>query len=65
MHGILVGAILGMAALAFLGAARSLRAWRGSKPRPALWVALLPIGLQVALGLGGLVFGFWFLLIGE
>lgn len=54
-----------MAALAFLGAARSLRAWRGSKPRPALWVALLPIGLQVALGLGGLVFGLWFLLIGE
>lgn len=65
MHGVLVGAVLGMAVLAFVGAGRSLRAWRGSKPRPPLGVALVPMILQVILGVGCLVFGLWFLLFGE
>ncbi len=64
MHGVLVGAVLGMGVIAFVGAARTVRNWRGSAVRPALWVLVLQVGLQVILGLGCLLFGTWFLLFG-
>ncbi len=65
MHGVLTGAILGMAMIAFMGAYRSVANWRGSKRRPAKWAITIQVGLQVFLGLCCLVFGLWFLLFGE
>jgi hypothetical protein len=64
MHGLLVGAVLGMGAIAFMGAVRSFRNWRGSADRPGRWVMWLQVGLQVLLGVGCVVFGLWFLLFG-
>lgn len=65
MHGVLTGAILGMAMIAFMGAYRSVANWRGSKRRPAKWAITIQVGLQVFLGLCCLVFGLWLLLFGE
>jgi hypothetical protein len=62
MHGVLVGAVFGMAVLAFIGAWRSVQFWRGSKRRPHRWVLYIQVGAQVLLGLAALVFGIWFLL---
>jgi hypothetical protein len=64
MHGVLVGAILGMGAIAFMGAWRSFAIWRGSSRRPARVVMILQVALQIALGLACFVFGLWFLWFG-
>jgi formate hydrogenlyase subunit 3/multisubunit Na+/H+ antiporter MnhD subunit len=64
MHGVLVGAVFGMAVIAFMGAWRSLRNWRNSARRPARWVVGLQVALQVALGAVCVAFGLWFLLVG-
>lgn len=64
MHGVLIGAILGMGAVCFAGAYRSWRNWAGASPkaRPPRWLALFVICAQVALGLGAIVCGLFFLL---
>lgn len=62
MHGILVGAVFGMALIAFVGARRSVQYWRNSKRRPPVWVLYLQVGAQGLIGLTALVFGIWFLL---
>lgn len=64
MHGVLVGAILGMAVVAFMGAWRTVRNWRQSKARPARWVMALQVGLQVLLGLVCVVVGLWYFWFG-
>lgn len=65
MHGLLVGGVLGMAAVAFMGAFRSVRNWQTSARRPARAVMIVQVALQVMLGLACVVFGLWFLLFGE
>ncbi len=65
MHGLLVGGVFGMAAVAFMGAFRSVRNWQTSSRRPARAVMLVQVTLQVVLGLACVVFGLWFLLFGE
>ncbi|MBK8206722.1 MAG: hypothetical protein IPK87_07975 [Planctomycetes bacterium] len=65
MHGLLVGGVLGMAAVAFMGAFRSGRNWQTSARRPARAVMIVQVALQVMLGLACVVFGLWFLLFGE
>lgn len=65
MHGLLVGAIFGMAAVAFMGAWRSVRNWRSSARRPARALLVVQVGLQVLLGLLCVLFGLWFLWFGE
>lgn len=64
MDGVLIGAILGMAAVCFLGAWRSWHNWRAAKPtaRPARLLAMVVTGLQVLLGLVAAVAGLFFLL---
>lgn len=64
MHGVLVGAVFGMAVIAFVGGWRSLRNWRNSVRRPARWVVGLQVALQVALGVVCVAFGLWFLWFG-
>ncbi|MBE7491855.1 MAG: hypothetical protein HS108_08915 [Planctomycetes bacterium] len=66
MDGILVGAILGMAAVCFGGAWRSWHNWKSARPqaRPARGLALVVVGLQVALGVGAALLGLFFLLGG-
>jgi hypothetical protein len=64
MHGILVGAVFGMAVLAFVGAWRGVQAWRNSKRRPAMWIVAIQVGIQLAIGLAAFVFGVWFLVVG-
>lgn len=65
MHGVLVGAVFGMAVIAFVGAWRSVRNWRNSARRPARWVLGLQVGLQVMIGVVCVLFGLWFLIVGE
>lgn len=60
MHGLLVGAVFGMAAVAFMGAWRSVRNWRTSKMRPARWVMVLQVALQALMGATCVVVGIWF-----
>jgi len=63
MHGVLIGAILGMGAVCFAGAWRSWRNWTGASPkgRPPRWLALFVIGAQIGLGLTAIVCGLFFL----
>jgi hypothetical protein len=65
MHGVLVGAVLGMGVLAFLGAMRTRRNWLTSRERPPAVVMWTQVALQVALGAACIMFGTWFLLFGE
>lgn len=65
MHGLLVGAIFGMAFIAFMGAWRSVQNWRGSRQRPNRVLMFIQVGLQVALGIAAVVFGIWFFWFGE
>lgn len=64
MHGVLIGAILGMAAVCFAGAYRSWRNWQNTDPRkrPARGLALFVTGLQVLLGIAAGLSGLFFLL---
>lgn len=65
MHGMVLGAILGVAAIAFMGAYRSIDNWKNTRRRPPVWVLGLQVGLQVLLGLISLIFGLWIMLFGE
>ncbi|MBX3473105.1 MAG: hypothetical protein KF754_01840 [Planctomycetes bacterium] len=64
MHGVLIGAILGMAAVCFLGAWRYWANWRGTVAgrKPARGLALFVTALQVLLGVAAAVIGLFFLL---
>lgn len=64
MDGVLIGAILGMAAVCFLGAWRSWHNWKATKQsaRPAKGLAMVVTGLQVLLGLVAALVGLFFLL---
>jgi hypothetical protein len=64
MHGVIVGAILGIAFIAFVGAGRSVRNWKASKKRPPVWLLGLQVGLQVALGIVAAAFALYFMLAG-
>jgi len=64
MHALLVGAILGMAAVACTGAWRTWRAWRGSADRRGRIRVYLQVAMQLALGLACMAFGIWFVLFG-
>ncbi|MCZ7607253.1 MAG: hypothetical protein M5U25_14525 [Planctomycetota bacterium] len=65
MHGLVVGAILGVAAIAFIGAWRSINNWKTSSRRPPAWVLVIQVGLQIALGVTAAVFAIYFMLFGE
>lgn len=54
-----------MAAVAFMGAFRSVRNWQTSARRPARAVMMVQVALQVLLGLACVIFGLWFMLFGE
>jgi len=62
--GILIGAVFGMAVIAFLGAWRSVLTWRRSTSRPAVMVVWIQAGFQVVIGLACIIVGIW-LLLGE
>lgn len=66
MHGLLSGAILGIAFIAFAGAARSWRNWKQSDEgaRPPRILMVLSLLLQVLLGALAAAFGLWFALAG-
>jgi len=64
MHGVLVGAVFGMAFIAFLGAWRSVRNWRMSKRRPGPVLVSIQVGLQVLVGVVCVLFGLYFLFVG-
>ena len=64
MDGIIIGAILGVAFMAFLGAARSVRNWKSTTRRPPAWVLGIQVGLQVVLGIVALIFAIYFLIAG-
>jgi hypothetical protein len=65
MHGMLVGAVFGMAVIACVGAWRSVQYWRNSKRRPPVWVLYLQVGAQLLIALVAAAFGVWFLVFGE
>ncbi|MCB9893186.1 MAG: hypothetical protein H6839_01905 [Planctomycetes bacterium] len=65
MHGLIVGAILGVAFMGFMGAYRSVRTWKSVKRRPPVWVLGIQVGLQVALGVVALVYAIYFMIGGE
>jgi hypothetical protein len=64
MHGVIVGAILGVAFMGFMGAYRSVRNWSNSKRRPPVWVLAVQVGLQAALGLVALIYAIYFMVAG-
>jgi phosphate/sulfate permease len=65
MHGLVVGAILGVGAIAFVGAYRSVNNWKTSSRRPPAWVIAIQVGLQIALGITAAMFAIYFMLFGE
>jgi predicted transporter len=65
MYGILVGAVFGMAFIAFMGAWRSLRNWQTSRRRPGKVLLGVQVGLQALMGLVCLLVGLYFLLAGS
>ena len=64
MHGLIVGAILGVAFMGFMGAYRSVRNWKATKRRPPVWVLAIQVGLQAALGLVSLTYAIYFMVAG-
>jgi hypothetical protein len=64
MHGVMVGAVFGMAFIAFAGARRSVRNWQTSRRRPGKALLYIQVGLQVAIGFICLIVGLYFLLFG-
>jgi hypothetical protein len=65
MHGLVSGAILGVAAIAFMGAYRSVSNWNNSAKRPPGWVLAIQVGLQVALGITAAIFALFVMFVGE
>ncbi|MCA8917807.1 MAG: hypothetical protein KDB68_16580 [Planctomycetes bacterium] len=64
MHGIISGAILGVAVIAFIGVYRSIGNWKTTKRRPPGWVLGIQVGLQLLLGFVALFFALWIMFVG-